>query len=337
MNKVDTLSNIKFSILDLAQITVGGSPAESFQHSVDLAQHAEKWGYHRYWLAEHHNMPGIASSATSVVIGYVANATKTIRVGSGGIMLPNHSPLVIAEQFGTLEAMYPGRIDLGLGRAPGSDQQTAVALRRDPRNQGQDFPEQLAELRMYLNPASRNNRVRAIPGEGQDIPIWLLGSSGFSAVLAAELGLPFSFASHFSPENMQLALARYRQYFKPSEVLDGPHVMVAVNVYAADTMEEAQRIATSHQQQFLNLIRNTPGQLPPPVDSMENLWSEYEKSLVMKQLQNTIIGTHEEVKKRLENLAQNTNADEIIIATTTYNHQARLRSFEMVAEVVGMK
>lgn len=337
MNKVDTLSNIKFSILDLAQITVGGSPAESFQHSVDLAQHAEKWGYHRYWLAEHHNMPGIASSATSVVIGYVANATKTIRVGSGGIMLPNHSPLVIAEQFGTLEAMYPGRIDLGLGRAPGSDQQTAVALRRDPRNQGQDFPEQLAELRMYLNPASRNNRVRAIPGEGQDIPIWLLGSSGFSAVLAAELGLPFSFASHFSPENMQLALARYRQYFKPSEVLDEPHVMVAVNVYAADTMEEAQRIATSHQQQFLNLIRNTPGQLPPPVDSMENLWSEYEKSLVMKQLQNTIIGTHEEVKKRLENLAQNTNADEIIIATTTYNHQARLRSFEMVAEVVGMK
>ncbi|MFB5285237.1 LLM class flavin-dependent oxidoreductase [Peribacillus sp. Hz7] len=337
MNKVDTLSNIKFSILDLAQITTGGSPAESFQHSVDLAQHAEKWGYHRYWLAEHHNMPGIASSATSVVIGYVANATKTIRVGSGGIMLPNHSPLVIAEQFGTLEAMYPGRIDLGLGRAPGSDQQTAVALRRDPRNQGQDFPEQLAELRMYLNPASRNNRVRAIPGEGQDIPIWLLGSSGFSAVLAAELGLPFSFASHFSPENMQLALARYRQYFKPSEVLDEPHVMVAVNVYAADTMEEAQRIATSHQQQFLNLIRNTPGQLPPPVDSMENLWSEYEKSLVMKQLQNTIIGTHEEVKKRLEDLAQNTNADEIIIATTTYNHQARLRSFEMVAEVVGMK
>ncbi|MEH6946877.1 LLM class flavin-dependent oxidoreductase [Bacillus sp. JJ634] len=337
VNKVDTLSNIKFSILDLAQITVGGSPAESFQHSVDLAQHAEKWGYHRYWLAEHHNMPGIASSATSVVIGYVANATKTIRVGSGGIMLPNHSPLVIAEQFGTLEAMYPGRIDLGLGRAPGSDQQTAVALRRDPRNQGQDFPEQLAELRMYLDPASRNNRVRAIPGEGQDIPIWLLGSSGFSAVLAAELGLPFSFASHFSPENMQLALARYRQYFKPSEVLDEPHVMVAVNVYAADTMEEAQRIATSHQQQFLNLIRNTPGQLPPPVDSMENLWSEYEKSLVTKQLQNTIIGTHEEVKKRLEDLAQNTNADEIIIATTTYNHQARLRSFEIVAEVVGMK
>ncbi|RID84358.1 LLM class flavin-dependent oxidoreductase [Peribacillus asahii] len=337
VNKVDTLSNIKFSILDLAQITVGGSPAESFQHSADLAQHAEKWGYHRYWLAEHHNMPGIASSATSVVIGYVANATKTIRVGSGGIMLPNHSPLVIAEQFGTLEAMYPGRIDLGLGRAPGSDQQTAVALRRDPRNQGQDFPEQLAELRMYLEPASRNNRIRAIPGEGQDIPIWLLGSSGFSAVLAAELGLPFSFASHFSPENMQLALARYRQYFKPSEVLDEPHVMVAVNVYAADTMEEAQRIATSHQQQFLNLIRNTPGQLPPPVDSMENLWSEYEKSLVMKQLQNTIIGTHEEVKKRLEDLAQNTKADEIIIATTTYDHQARLRSFEIVAEVVGMK
>ena len=315
------LSDIPISILDLAQITVGGSPAESFKRSLDLAQHAEKWGYHRFWLAEHHNMAGIASSATSVVIGYVANGTETIRVGSGGIMLPNHSPLVIAEQFGTLEAMYPGRIDLGLGRAPGSDQQTAMALRRDPRNQGQDFPEQLAELRMYLDPASSNNRVRAIPGEGSNIPIWLLGSSGYSAALAAELGLPFSFASHFSPENLMPAIERYRSYFKPSEVLEQPHLMVSVNVYAADTMDEAKKMATSHQQQFLNLIRNTPGKLAPPVESMDGLWSEYEKAIVMKQLNNTIIGTHEEVKSQLDAFLTMTEADEIIVVTNAYDHQ----------------
>ena len=332
-----TLSDIPFSVLDLAQITVGGSPTESFQHSLDLAQHADKWGYHRFWLAEHHNMAGIASSATSVVMGYVANGTKTIRVGSGGIMLPNHSPLVIAEQFGTLEAMYPGRIDLGLGRAPGSDQQTAMALRRDPRNQGQDFPEQLAELRMYLDPTSSNNRVRAIPGEGANIPIWLLGSSGYSAALAAELGLPFSFASHFSPENMLPAISRYRTYFKPSEVLEKPHVMVSVNVYAADTMEEAKRMATSPQQQFLNLIRNTPGKLAPPVESMDGIWSEYEKAAVMQKLSNTIIGTHDEVKNQLEAFMTKTEADEIIFVTNAYDHQARLRSFEIVAEVIGMK
>lgn len=332
-----TLSDIPFSILDLAHITVGGSPAESFQRSLDLAQHGEKWGYHRYWLAEHHNMPGIASSATSVVIGYIANGTKTIRVGSGGIMLPNHSPLVIAEQFGTLEAMYPDRIDLGLGRAPGSDQQTAMALRRDPLNQGQEFPNQLAELRMYFDPASSHNRVRAIPGEGANIPIWLLGSSGFSAMLAAELGLPFSFASHFSPDYMMPAISRYRSYFKPSEVLEKPHVMVTVNVYAADTVEEAKKISTSHQQQSLQLIRNTPGQLPPPVDSMDGLWSEYEKAAVMQKLKNTIIGSHDEVKSGLEELMKKTEADEIIILTNAYNHQDRLRSFEIVAEVVGMK
>ena len=332
-----TLSDISISILDLAQITVDSSPAEAFQHSLDLAKHAEKWGYHRFWLAEHHNMPGIASSATSVVIGYVANGTKTIRVGSGGIMLPNHSPLVIAEQFGTLEAMYPGRIDLGLGRAPGSDQQTARALRRDSLHQGQDFPEQLAELMMYFESASANNRVRAIPGEGANIPIWLLGSSGFSAALAAELGLPFSFASHFSPEYMMPAISRYRTNFKPSAVLEKPYVMVAVNVFASDTVEEANRMATSPQQQFLNLIRNTPGQLAPPVESMDSLWSEYEKSIVMNQLSNTIIGSYDEVKSGLEALLKKTEADEIMIVTNAYDHQARLRSFEIVAEVVGMK
>ena len=336
MESVDKkLSDIPISVLDLAQITVDGSPSDSFKRSLDLAQHAEKWGYHRFWLAEHHNMPGIASSATSVVIGYVANGTNTIRVGSGGIMLPNHSPLVIAEQFGTLEAMYPNRIDLGLGRAPGSDQQTAMALRRHPRNNGEDFPEQLAELRMYLDPASENNRVRAIPGEGANIPIWLLGSSGYSAALSAELGLPFSFAGHFSPENMLPALARYRRYFKPSEVLEQPHAMVSVSVYAADTMEEANRIATSHQQQFLNIIRNTRGKLAPPVDSMEGIWTETEKAIVLKQLSNTIIGTRDEVKSQLEAFLTQTEADEIMIVTNAYEHQARLRSFEIVAEVVG--
>lgn len=337
MTRHKKLSDIPFSILDLAQITVDGSASESFHRSLDLAQHAEKWGFQRFWLAEHHNMSGIASSATSVVIGYVANGTKTIRVGSGGIMLPNHSPLVIAEQFGTLEAMYPGRIDLGLGRAPGSDQQTAMALRRGPLNQGQDFPEQLAELRMYFDPASSNKRVRAIPGEGANIPIWLLGSSSYSATLAAELGLPFSFAGHFSPENMLPALARYRRYFKPSEVLEQPHVMVSVSIYAADTMEEAKRMATSHQQQFLNIIRNTRGKLAPPVESMEEIWTETEKAIVLKQLSNTIIGTHEEVKSQLEAFLTETEADEVIIVTNAYEHQARLRSFEIVAEVVGMK
>lgn len=331
-----SLSQLKFSILDLAPITEGGSPREAYLHSIDLARHAEKWGYHRYWIAEHHSMPGIASAATSIVMSYVLNATQEIRVGAGGIMLPNHSPLVIAEQFGTLEAMFPGRIDLGLGRAPGSDQRTALALRRDPHNQGQDFPDQLAELRMYLDPKSHRNPVRAIPGEGQDIPIWLLGSSGFSATLAGELGLPFSFASHFSPENTLPALARYRKYFKPSNVLERPHAMVAVNVFAADTKEEAERIATSHQQQFLSLIRNTPGKLAPPVDTMEGLWSEYEKSLVMKQLNNSIIGTHQEVKEKLLEFAANTEADEMIIATSAFHHKDRLRSYEIVAEAVGL-
>ncbi len=282
-------------------------------------------------------MPGIASSATSVVIGYVAAGTEKIRVGSGGIMLPNHAPLVIAEQFGSLDAMYPGRIDLGLGRAPGSDQFTAMALRRDPRNNGQDFPEQLQLLRNYFNPDSKHNSVRAIPGEGQEIPIWLLGSSGFSAALSAELGLPFSFASHFSPENTDAALARYRNYFKPSEILDKPHVMVGINIFAADTTEEARKIATSHQQQFLNLIRNTPGMLAPPVNSMEGIWTEYEKSLVMKQLKSSIIGNPEEVKEQLQTFIDQTDADEVIINSAIYDHKSRLRSYEIVSEITDMK
>ena len=331
------LSDISFSVLDLASIIEGGTISAAFKNTVDLAQHVEKWGYQRFWVAEHHSMPGIASSATSVLIGYVAGHTEKIRVGSGGIMLPNHAPLVIAEQFGTLEAMYPGRIDLGLGRAPGSDQYTAMALRGDVRNNGQDFPEQLAQLRSYLHPDSKHNRVRAIPGEGQDIPLWLLGSSGFSAALSAKLGLPFSFASHFSPENTKPALARYRNNFQPSEILDKPHAMVGINVFAADTTEEAQKISTSYQQQFLNLIRNTPGQMAPPVDTMDGIWTEYEKAIVMKQLNASIIGNPEEVKEQLQAFLDETQADEMIINSAIYDHKARLRSYEIVAEVTGMK
>ncbi|MBP1989701.1 LLM class flavin-dependent oxidoreductase [Paenibacillus eucommiae] len=331
------LKQISYSVLDLAPITEGGTPGEAFKNTLNLAQQAEKWGYNRYWLAEHHNMPGIGSSATSVVIGYVAGGTNTIRVGSGGIMLPNHAPLVIAEQFGTLEAMYPGRIDLGLGRAPGSDQLTAMALRRDSRANGQEFPEQLEQLRSYLDAGSSTNRVRAIPGEGQDIPIWLLGSSGFSAALAAQLGLPFSFASHFSPENTVPALTRYRSLFKPSKVLDKPYAMVGLNIIAADTSDAAHYLATSFQQQFLSVIRNTASQLPAPVDSMEGIWTNEEKNWVMNQLKSSIIGNRDEVREQLHSFLDETQADELIINTAIYDHSARLRSYEIVAEITGMK
>lgn len=326
------LNHISFSVLDLAPITVGGSPAEALRNTLNLAQYAEGWGYNRFWLAEHHNMAGIASSATSVVIGYVAAGTSTIRVGSGGIMLPNHAPLVIAEQFGTLESLFPGRIDLGLGRAPGTDQLTAFALRRERRSDGQDFPEQLAELRDYFSPLE-TKPVRAIPGEGLKIPIWLLGSSGFSAKLAGELGLPFSFASHFSPEYTLPALDLYRRSFRPSEQLKEPYVMVGVNVIAADDDERANYLATSMQQQFLNLIRNKPGQLQPPVESMDALWSPYEKSILDKQLGSSIVGGPSTVKEKLQKFLDETEADEMIVNAMIYDHKERLRSFEIVAEV----
>ncbi|MBD8500074.1 LLM class flavin-dependent oxidoreductase [Paenibacillus arenosi] len=329
-----SLSHIPLSVLDLSPIVEGSTAAESFRRTVDLARHAEAWGYQRYWLAEHHNMPGIASSATSVLIGHVAANTTTIRVGSGGIMLPNHAPLVIAEQFGTLESLYPNRIDLGLGRAPGSDQLTAQALRRDTGRNGQEFPELLDELRNYLRPASPlENRVRAVPGEGLHIPIWLLGSSGFSARLAGDLGLPFAFASHFSPENTRPALEVYRNHFQPSEVLDAPYVIVTVNAIAADTDEEAERLATSAQQQFLSLIRNRPQQLQPPVDSMDEHWSEYEKMLVQRTLSTSIIGSPATVKRKLNELLEATNANEIMLNSQIYDHDARLRSFELLSNV----
>lgn len=330
------LSHIPVSILDLAPITVGSTAADSLRNTLDLARHAEDWGYHRYWLAEHHSMPGIASSATSVVIGHVAGGTKTIRVGSGGIMLPNHSPLVIAEQFGTLESLYPGRIDLGLGRAPGSDPLTSQALRRGPGSDGQDFPERLSELRDYFQPASDfSMRVRAIPGEGLNIPIWLLGSSGFSAQLSAQLGLPFSFASHFAPDYLLPALELYRAHFRPSEALAKPYAMIGVNVIVADTDEEARRLATSQQQQFLNLIRRRPGQLNPPVDHLD--WSLQEKTLIERQLSYSAIGSPAAVRERLEHLLQETEADEIIVAAQIYDHEARLRSYELLAEICGKR
>lgn len=329
------LSDIPLSVLDLAPIIVGKTAADSFRNSLDLAQHVEKWGFHRYWLAEHHNMTGIASSATSVVIGHIAGGTSTIRVGSGGVMLPNHAPLVIAEQFGTLESLYPGRIDLGLGRAPGSDQVTAHALRRDLGSNGEDFPELVHELRDYLNPPEdpQSRRVRAIPGEGLKIPIWLLGSSGFSARLAGQLGLPFSFASHFSPNYTLQALELYRQSFRPSDVLGAPYAMICVNVIAADTDERAHWLATSMQQQFLNLIRGRPGQLNPPVENMDELWTEFEKNALQEQLRYTFTGNPESVERQLQMVLDETNADEIMINAQIYDHQARLHSYEIVSQI----
>jgi luciferase family oxidoreductase group 1 len=333
--KTKQLRDIPLSVLDLVPIVVGGTAADSFRNSLELAQHVEKWGFHRYWLAEHHGMPGIASSATSVVISYIASGTSKIRVGSGGIMLPNHAPLVIAEQFGTLESMYPGRIDLGIGRAPGTDPLTARALRRDFQRNGDDFPELLDELCSYLNPSSFDNpRVRAIPGEGLNIPIWLLGSSGFSARLAGELGLPFAFASHFSPEYTLPALEIYRSSFRPSEILDEPYVMVGINVIAADTDEKARWLATSQELQFLNLLRNQPTPLSPPVENMDEIWNDYEKVAVKRQLSSMITGSPETVKEKLQAFLDVTQADEFIIHTQVFDHKARLRSYEILAQVV---
>lgn len=327
------IKDIAYSVLDLAPIGVGKSVNETFKNSLSLARHVEKLGYKRFWLAEHHSMPGIASSATSVLIGYIAGGTKTIRVGAGGIMLPNHAPLVIAEQFGTLEGLYPGRIDLGLGRAPGSDPHTMYALRRNIHS-GEDFPQLLAELRYFFKPTSPTNKVRAIPGEGMDIPIWLLGSSSFSAKLAAELGLPFAFASHFSPEYTLPALNIYHNHFQPSEVLQKPYAMACVNVFAADTTEKAKMLSTSHAQMFLDLIRNTPGKLKPPVESMDGLWTEIEKAAVEKQLSYSFIGNKDEIKEKIESFVAETQIDELMITSSIYDHEERLRSFEIVMEAV---
>ncbi len=328
---------IPISVLDLAPVVEGSTPAESFRRTLELARHAEELGYTRYWLAEHHNMPGVSSSATSLVIGHVAGGTSRIRVGSGGIMLPNHAPLQIAEQFGTLESLYPGRIDLGLGRAPGSDQPASRALRRGLTAGGQDFPELLSELRGYFDPSlgTAAPGVRAVPGEGLDIPIWLLGSSGFSAQLAGELGLPFSFASHFAPDYLIPALHLYRSSFKPSRHLDKPYAMVAINIVAADSEAQAAYLATSQQQQFLNIVRGRTGMLKPPVDSMDGLWSEQEKAVLASTLRYSIVGTEETIRTRLPEIQQETGADEFIIAGQIYDQEARLKSYRIAAEAVN--
>lgn len=324
------------SVLDTAPINEGSHVSESFKNSVELAQAVENWGFNRYWFAEHHNMPGIASSATSVLIGHIAGATNRIRVGAGGIMLPNHAPLVIAEQFGTLEALYPGRIDLGLGRAPGSDQATAHALRRSLQSSGEDFPEQLAELEAYFE-GSPAARVRAVPGGGQEIPIWLLGSSGFSAQLAAQKGLPFSFASHFAPAYTLQALQLYYQNFKPSKQLQAPYTMLGINVIAAETDEQAELIATSLKVQFLNISKGVASQLQPPVDNLEAIYSPFELASLERTLdpRATIIGSPETVKRKLESFINETRANELIITSQIYNQADRLRSYEILSEMMS--
>src|SRR5712691_4796368 len=308
------------SVLDLVGMRAGESAGSAIGRSVDLAQHVERLGYKRYWLAEHHSIPGLACAATAVLIGHVAGATKSIRVGSGGVMLPNHAPLVVAEQFGTLDAMYPGRIDLGLGRAPGSDGQTLRALRRDLRQTGDEFPALLQELRTYLGPEKPGQAVKAIPGQGSNVPITLLGSSGFSAQLAGTLGLPFAFAAHFAPDYLYAAAQLYREQFRPSEVLAKPYLMVAVQVIAGDTDEAARRLFTTPQQRFLRLIRNQPVELLPPVDSMEPLWQDMERAAVESRLSAAVIGSNATVKAGLGKLVDDTAADEIIVVTDTYEH-----------------
>ena len=327
------LAQTPLSVLDLAHVRQGGTVAEAFHNTLDLARHVEKMGYKRFWLAEHHNIPGVACSATSVLIGHVAGATSTIRVGSGGIMLPNHAPLVIAEQFGTLEALYPGRIDLGLGRAPGGDFAAARALRRGLEAGGDDFPELLAELRRFFASPKPGQTVRAIPGAGTNIPIWLLGSSGFSAQLAGSLGLPFAFAAHFQPEGMLQAFELYRRSFRPSEVLQQPYTMAGVPVLVAETDQRARFLATTGQQMFLNLIRNRPVGLVPPVERMD--WDAFEEAAVTSKLRVAMVGSPETVREKLEAFLKDTQVDELMVVSNTYELADRLRSYELLAGIAA--
>jgi luciferase family oxidoreductase group 1 len=328
------IASIPVSVLDLAPIAAGTDAAEAFRRSLELARHAESLGYHRFWLAEHHNMPGIASSATAIVIAHVAAGTSRIRVGAGGIMLPNHSPLVVAEQFGTLESLFPGRIDLGLGRAPGTDRETMMALRRDALGTEDDFPEHVQELRAFLGPPAPGQRVHAVPGEGLRVPIWLLGSSGFSARLAAALGLPFAFASHFAPDYLLPALEVYRREFRRSESLDRPYTMAALNVVAADEDRDARRWFTSVQQQFINLRRGAPTQLPPPVDSMNGLWTDAERAMVEHTLRYAVVGSADTVRTGVHAFLEQTSVDELLVTAHIFDQGARLRSFEIIAETI---
>jgi luciferase family oxidoreductase group 1 len=332
-NLISMSNGLAVSVLDLVGMRTGESAGSAIGRSVQLAQHVEGFGYQRFWLAEHHSIEGLACSATPVLIGHVAGATSTIRVGSGGVMLPNHAPLVVAEQFGTLAALFPGRIDLGLGRAPGGDFHTMRALRRDLHQTGDDFPQLLAELRAYLDDERPGQAVKAIPGQGSHVPITLLGSSAFSAQLAAAEGLPFAFAAHFAPEYLYAAARLYRERFRPSEVLREPHLMVAVQVIAADTDAAARRLFTTPQQRFLRLIRNQAVELLPPVDSMDGIWTDFERAAVESKLGEAIVGSRATVSAGLEKLARDTAANEVIVVTDTYDPSDRLRSYELVAEV----
>lgn len=323
---------VPLSILDLVPVVQGGTPGEALRRSLDLIQHAERFGYTRYWVAEHHNMTGIACSATSVVIGYLAGGTRTIRVGAGGIMLPNHSPLVIAEQFGTLASLYPGRIDLGLGRAPGTDQMTWRALRRDPEA-AERFPQDVLELQMLLDTAEEGQRIQAVPGAGTKVPLWILGSSTFGAQLAAALGLPYGFASHFAPDDLLDALQIYRAEFKPSEQQAKPYAMVGVTVVAADTDAEAVRQFTTIQQRAANMVRGIRGPAQPPIDDIELYWSPREKAHAMRMLHVSIVGGPDRIRQGLGRLIEVTKADELMVACALYDHQARLRSYEILANV----
>ncbi len=324
---------IPFSVLDLSPITEGSDAAQALRNTLDLARHAERWGYRRYWLAEHHNMPGIASAATAVVIGHVAGGTSTIRVGAGGIMLPNHAPLVIAEQFGTLASLYPGRIDLGIGRAPGTDQLTASALRRTLSGNVEEFPRDVVELLSYLRPAEPGQRVRAVPGGGTEVPVWILGSSLYGAQLAALLGLPYAFASHFAPGEMTQAVELYRSHFRPSEQQAAPHVMLGLNVFAAETDHEARRLFTSVQQSFVNSRSGRPGMLPPPIDDLEERLSPPQRAMLDHALSCSVVGSPETVRRGLAAFIAETGADEIMITAQIFDHAARLRSFEITAEI----
>ncbi|WP_165313810.1 LLM class flavin-dependent oxidoreductase [Vibrio ziniensis] len=323
----------KFSVLDLAPVSEGADFHTTFKNTVSLAQHAEKLGYERFWMAEHHNMPDIASAATSVLLSHVGAHTQSIRLGSGGIMLPNHAPLVIAEQFGTLEALYPNRIDLGLGRAPGTDHSTMHALRREPERMEPDFDELLEELQFFMGPISTHQPVKAYPGNNSQIPIWLLGSSTYSARLAGIKGLPFAFAAHFAPDSMSRALEIYRDNFTPSDQFDKPYVMIGVNIIVAETNDEAKYLGTTEKQKFLSMIRGSRSKLAPPVQSMDPIWLPHEKHHIETQLRESIHGSPETVKERIMSLVARTQADEIMINAMIFDHQSKLRSYELLANI----
>lgn len=326
--------DIKYSVLDLATVTQGSTPAGSFKKSMEVAQQAEKLGYTRYWFAEHHNMISVASSAPSILIGYIAGGTKTIRVGSGGVMLPNHAPLIVAEQFGTLASLYPGRIDLGLGRAPGTDQTTAYAIRGENFNAAHNFPRDIVKLQTFFSGENATAKVRAIPGEGLDVPIWVLGSSTDSAKVAAEMGLPYAFASHFAPTYFMEAINIYRDNFKPSVYLQKPYVMACVNIVAADTDKEAERLSTSLKQLFMGIVTGKRQLLPPPVSSMDNIWNVFEEEAVMQMLSYSFIGGLEKITAEIGSFLHETGVNEVMATSHIFEHASKLYSYKLFAEVV---